>query len=406
MEGVPCGAPEGWAGGYSPSCGAWGVEWREQLTREGGDPLKKSTLLVALVAVFVLSITAVAQAFLESGGVRFGAGWNVNLYTSGQCSDCHGRNATGGRSAYTGPHGGYTDLTDKCGSCHDVHEAVSTNKLLPAATVFEVCNTCHDLSYQTSGNEGGHGVYGAIRARGQVALSRHNIYGYNNTDTAPSDGSTGYADVSLIPGSNNSLPETLTCTSCHTPHGNTEIAAFKSERVRRNSSSGTFDVSQTTNKLLRDDFDLDSGNVAGYTNYGSSWCAACHNRRHDEAPLVNNHPTDNTAPYLDAAQAGSPSVGNTSTAWHTWVSGDATFPAGRQAGWSREATEGWQPICQQCHYNSRDVESPYSITSADGTVTTDNPQFQTYPHETDTQWLLVETGDDLCLNCHSTTALP
>jgi hypothetical protein len=38
--------------------------------------------------------------------------------------------------------------------------------------------------------------------------------------------------------------------------------------------------------------------------------------------------------------------------------------------------------------------------SLDGTVTTSNPRFQNFPHETVNQHMLVETGDNLCLNCH------
>jgi hypothetical protein len=36
----------------------------------------------------------------------------------------------------------------------------------------------------------------------------------------------------------------------------------------------------------------------------------------------------------------------------------------------------------------------------------DNPLFQNFPHETTNDNMLVETNDDLCLNCHPATALP
>jgi predicted CXXCH cytochrome family protein len=37
---------------------------------------------------------------------------------------------------------------------------------------------------------------------------------------------------------------------------------------------------------------------------------------------------------------------------------------------------------------------------------TDNPRFQNFPHETENPQLLVETDDDLCLNCHTPANLP
>ena len=42
-------------------------------------------------------------------------------------------------------------------------------------------------------------------------------------------------------------------------------------------------------------------------------------------------------------------------------------------------------------------------TAPPGTV---NPTFQNFPHETENPNMLVETNDDLCLNCHPATALP
>jgi predicted CXXCH cytochrome family protein len=39
-------------------------------------------------------------------------------------------------------------------------------------------------------------------------------------------------------------------------------------------------------------------------------------------------------------------------------------------------------------------------------VTTDNPRFQNFPHETANTRMLVETGDDLCTNCHPPAVLP
>jgi hypothetical protein len=78
------------------------------------------------------------------------------------------------------------------------------------------------------------------------------------------------------------------------------------------------------------------------------------------------------------------------------------------------------PICQQCHEDSRNVGDAtpseittpatpaegFRVTSPDGQNATDNPRFQNFPHETEKSNLLVETADDLCLNCHTVPTLP
>ena len=78
--------------------------------------------------------------------------------------------------------------------------------------------------------------------------------------------------------------------------------------------------------------------------------------------------------------------------------------------------DGQGPICQQCHEDSRSIgddpaqqqristlngfNEQFTITTADGTTSTDNPRFQVFPHESSTARLLVESNDDLCTNCH------
>jgi len=37
----------------------------------------------------------------------------------------------------------------------------------------------------------------------------------------------------------------------------------------------------------------------------------------------------------------------------------------------------------------------------DGWAEGDNPRYQVFPHESDNPSFLVETDDDLCLNCHT-----
>lgn len=373
--------------------------------------MRKNWVLLAcmLVVGAVLAMSGTAWPFVEGYGQPWGAESTNLVYSGADCPACHGFTSTQITEIQQnrkGPHGGFADTTDYCGSCHDVHEARDAVRLLIGPTIFETCNTCHDLSFSgTGGSSGGGGVYGAIRARGLVVGSRHNVVGYNNTDTVPSDGSKSYEATSLIPGATASLDETLSCGSCHTPHGNTDMAAYLGHRWRMNSYGTTI----SSNKILRDDV---GGAPRGtYAVYGADWCAGCHDRRHSGTKGVagvNNHPVDQTdAPYLD------PSMSAGGLAWPETATADGTLPA-RIAGWSREATDGWAPMCQQCHNNTMDAESPWQVTKGvhmgpgvtDGRVATDNPRFQLFPHETMNRSFLVETGDDLCLNCHSTAGLP
>jgi predicted CXXCH cytochrome family protein len=86
------------------------------------------------------------------------------------------------------------------------------------------------------------------------------------------------------------------------------------------------------------------------------------------------------------------------------------------------AQAGHAPICQQCHEDSRDAGSLYdglavpapAMTVLDGWQNQPgamgerdkaNPRFQNFPHEINANQL-VETNDDLCMNCHAISALP
>lgn len=367
--------------------------------------MKKTAFLLLVVSCLVFGVVASAHAYWEGQAMPWGA-------TAANGSNCSGSNSCHGAGfAPSGPHGGFSSATDSCKTCHHVHNAGSSFKLLPTNTEVGICITCHDFSYTTSGVNGGGGVYGAIRARGAVAQSRHNIDGYNNTDTAPPGGDKSYVATSQIPGGqtgNSTLPANpngnynLVCTSCHTPHGNTSMATWspagQGGRIRH--SNGNAYIS---NRILHDDIMVKNG-THPYTVYSSLWCAACHKDRHDSSTTpdpVNNHPVDTvTIAYLttSAAEGGQQ--------WFTLQAAGATITTQHLAGFSREATMGWAPECQQCHNDYLNVEQASSITTVDGWNAGDNPRFQTFPHETMAKRMVVESGDDLCLNCHPTKILP
>ena len=138
-----------------------------------------------------------------------------------------------------GPHGGYSNTTDRCKVCHDVHASQGSKRLLPQDTVADICETCHDFTEGIS-------IYGEIVANGDTVGSAHEVpggavartgeatmvpggqLGVHAGDPYPNTGgTTAYSTLSLASGE-----QALTCTDCHTPHGNTSMRPFKGDRVR------------------------------------------------------------------------------------------------------------------------------------------------------------------------------
>lgn len=337
------------------------------------------------------------------------------------CPACHGMEE--GQTATTtveptrkGPHGGYSTGTQKCETCHTIHNAnLGSVMLLPAATIKDTCNSCHD-------GTGGQGVYGVIAARGLTVQSAHRIETTNLIPGGAADGSSRTATFSADGGF-------LTCSDCHSPHDASTVASFTGDRVRESTPTAFPGVvTDKTNRLLRQ---RPTSSVATVTAYGSDWCGACHQGRlssHDATPVAN-HPADSTTttttPFVydnvarqtaaDTTTTEMGSLGANNYGYVMWEStGTPAVRSGNQAG--------HYPICQQCHEDSRHVgddpanpltistrngfDERFAITAADGAPdgvggSTDNPRFQVFPHESDNVRLLIEdTTDDLCLNCH------
>lgn len=345
----------------------------------------RATLLVFTVVASLAGATG-AMAYDETG----------RAFRPYDCAVCHGVDtvsvdATG--VARTGPHGGYTATSRTCKACHYVHRALPEGvRLLPTATLTDTCEICHD-------GTGGNGVYGTIAARGLTVRSSHST---ELTSAIPGgDASTGGTSTAVFTSTN----QTLGCGDCHTPHGMNVVDPFTTDRARIETDTGGFFSSQLLKRYP-------TSATTETTLYGSDWCVGCHKGRDSGLHNVFNHPVESsgTASFtyenlqvvngVNTSQTVSGTLGRSNFGY--------VMPFPRTSG---QGTH--KPICQQCHEDGRNVggqtsgqisaDEVFSVTGTD--TATDSPRFQVFPHESAEAGLLIETGDDLCTNCHHTGQL-
>ncbi|KUK47321.1 MAG: hypothetical protein XD74_2083 [Actinobacteria bacterium 66_15] len=350
-------------------------------------------LSVSMIAAAMLCIAAPAHAYYTED--PSGAATSET-----PCETCHGTSAALAESEPYGPHANYTTTSNKCSACHSVHKAPAGGiVLLPAATVLATCETCHD-------GTGGVGVYGVIEARTGVAPAAEHTMLDTTVDPITSipggDGTSGGSRTAAFSGTAGGL----TCTDCHSPHGASTVGAFTGDRAR----SGTSVPSATGNEIVSDRLlrQEPTGGLAAIDVYGSDWCGSCHAGRLSKTTL-HNHPVDSEITQPDPA---SPYT------YENIVYPDNTMGTlgynnnGYVMPHPRTSNQnGHDPICQQCHEDARsvgditaqtiDASEVFAITGVDGAVEGDNPRYQVFPHESDNPYFLVETDDDLCLNCHT-----
>jgi len=342
-----------------------------------------------------------------------------------------------------GPHGLYTDATSRCDMCHTLHDAPTSFRLLPGSTVTSTCFSCHD-------GTGGQGVYGAIAARGLSVQGGHSV---DTTNVVPGGDPASGGNTSVTFGG---AGTTMSCDDCHSPHGSNTVAKFTGERVRIWTGMEAQPPWYST-KLLKQ---KPTGATTATAEYGSDWCMGCHKGR-ASGGMVMNHPVESKATRADPYVYGRIPViklWNQSDWWGgvpargsavvvgtlgymgmgspahnaSPIPGDPGPNPAHPASWEAEGwlmtypraalQAGHAPICQQCHEDAREVGylsddgstawiQPQTITGAmaDGQISggsTANPRFQNFPHETENANMLLEAGDDLCLNCHPPSKLP
>lgn len=356
------------------------------------------------------------------------------------CADCHDIGADiltwyGPDNHYSGPHGFYSVTSSKCDACHSVHNAPAAGIiLLQAATIQDTCFSCHD-------GTGGFGVYGTIKQRTGIdpfdadPATPGGGHAYATTSLVPGgDPNTGGDDASRVFGGENGY---LICTDCHAVHGASVVDPFVGDRRRLRANQPSI----YSTKLLKRQ---PTSATTSTTKYGSDWCLGCHAGRASLGPL-HNHPVESTGssytvgtpydygnlPVLASdsvtgitvlsglggiVKTGTPTAGS----WHQPDPPYASENRGYLMPYPRTALQtGHAPVCQQCHKDTRRVgtltgdgstadaeDGVITVDTADGVTSTDNPRFQNFPHETENNRMLVETYDDLCLNCHPAGQLP
>lgn len=348
------------------------------------------TCMSVLAALLWVSSASPAFGFAPPiGGEGTGTTAPFNLFS---CDQCHAVDSEAPPADGSGPHGHYSTTTSKCSVCHDVHNANAGGViLLRGATVSAACLTCHD------GTQSGIGPYDTIEAHGGTVAAQH------RTDT-----------TNVVPGGTTNLTGSLACSDCHSVHGAGTVTAF----LRDSGFAGTTyiggaDAYVTSDCLLRSDVNGES-----VAEYGALWCAACHDQRHSDSGTAINHPVDSAADWgygdvvstvtLDSWRAG-PYDGSGNAIGMGRTNGGYIMAPAAEDGDGRVAVRR-DPMCQQCHEDARNVtevfSADYTYRGTDPWNTPVNPEFVTFPHQTTNPRLLVETYDDLCLNCHPVSGLP
>ena len=341
-------------------------------------------LFIACVLVAVVAIAAPASAYDEVSSGK-------------SCIECHGVDNPASSNESFGPHSGYLTTTNKCAACHTVHNAPAGGiLLLPAATIKGTCQTCHD------GTAGG-GVYGVLAARipAVTVAAAHRVIDTNpgTITTIPGGASDGSDSTFTFSGEGGNL----TCTDCHAPHSASVVDSFTGDRARAYPQYQLIGPVVTSSRLLRQQ---PVSATTSTTKYGSDWCGGCHVGRLSGSGMPNNHPVESSA--------NPPAAGSVYIYENVALFGGGTGTLGQSNLGYKMADPrvgeqvGHDPICQQCHEDARNVDAAFSITDTDGQVVTDNPRFQTFPHESPIARFLVEDGttDGFCLNCHSPSQLP
>ncbi len=183
-----------------------------------------------------------------------------------------------------GPHGDYTATTDACAGCHRAHTAIGPRLLLYNST-YDLCVSCHGNAGAGADSNVLDGVWlagrnptdttgdaetadgasllggGFVNYQGVAVTSSH-----DPTDTEIDAWGYGVArgTVAALAGA-----DTLSCASCHDPHGSTNY------RIIPETVNGVVVAVAQVDEGAAKDYDEEHWDTGT-----SDFCAACHDDYH------------------------------------------------------------------------------------------------------------------------------
>ncbi len=222
--------------------------------------------------------------------------------------------------ADNGPHHAGAGATpDSCAGCHRAHTGVGAN-LLNQSSETALCTSCHgDTSTGSSENVMGgvayNGTTGALRGGGftdaaldvtlanSVSGNPGGTAGIAVLGTALASNSKHLVDTSGTLWGNGALGTTgaggavtITCTSCHDPHGNGNYRILRSTpNVTGASGIVTIADAATHTYTTTDYWHPEDTNDAAYIANVSAWCSTCHTRYLAASGLIPERTTSTDA---------------------------------------------------------------------------------------------------------------
>jgi predicted CXXCH cytochrome family protein len=222
--------------------------------------------------------------------------------------------AIAGAGPHKGGTPGFTQDTDACAGCHRAHTGVHASLLKAGNTYYEFCVSCHDgtgantnvvdgvftgtttswgtQTYGTAGN----GLNGGGFSNAKPYTDRSGRNGTSAAVTSKHDVASDSATYTAWGGGNSGpgYTMTLTCVSCHDPHGTTNYRILKADPKSNGYTPGPVTSNESTPDFTS----------IKYKSGQSAWCVDCHSQymtaqgtRPDNDPVSG---TQNTSGTYDA----------------------------------------------------------------------------------------------------------